>query len=393
MLGGAEALAGFYREPSLALLFRLGAVALVLAVLGGVRSAFLQGLQRIHALAALGALTAAAMLGFTLALAPWLGLAGIILASILTEAVVWGCTARILWTAAEEFRDARGPRVAPPATLPLLGRAFHIAAPSFLSALGVGVVAWALRSFLGQRLGFEAVGLYQVADAASRVLTLVSGAVAVPLVPAVAEMDAARSERLGAGLETILRATLVVTLPPALFLATGAGPLLTLVFGRTYAAAGPVASWLALAAMLQALWTVLWSAQVGTGRIWAGFAVAATGQALLLAGAVVLAPRWGLAGVGAAVAGSQAVSLALALGHVGRRLRTTFPGLGALAGVAGVGWAAVLMLGELGAHGVVSAAFLAAAAALGVATLLRPAERRLVVEILGPLLTRGSRRG
>src|SRR6266446_1384308 len=45
---GASRLAALFREPSLAILFRLAAVSLVLAVLGGLRSAVFQGFQEIH---------------------------------------------------------------------------------------------------------------------------------------------------------------------------------------------------------------------------------------------------------------------------------------------------------------------------------------------------------
>ncbi len=387
---GADRLAALYREPSIAVLFRLGALALVVSVVGAYRSAVLQGLQQIHLLAGLSSLGSAAMLAFTLALVPWLGLSGIILATILTEGVAWLASGRTLARAIDAIRaEARGRRrEAPPERL--FARAFHVAAPSFLNALALFGSAWFVRSWLARAQGYEAVGLYQIADSVSRVLMLVSGAIAVPLMPAVAELGPDGHGRLGAGMETILRCTLAVTLPVSVFLALGGRSLLSLVFGRSYAGAATIMVWLALATVFQALANVLWSAQVGSGRIWVGFAITAAGQAVLVAAAVVLTPGWGLAGLGIAVTAGHLLSFALALRDVGGRLRVDFRRLRPVAAVGAAAWLAVAALFRLGAPGLPSAVLLAAAAAAAQALLLTPGEWRAVRELAGSTLGRSG---
>ena len=132
---GSSGLSRLYDEPSLSLLFQLGAVALVLSVAGAVRSAVFQGFQRIHLLAGLSVLGTAAMLAFTLLLTPWLGLPGIIVAAILTEAVVWLGSARPVRRMIADVRGKPRGEVNVPPAIGLLPRAFHVAAPSFLNAL------------------------------------------------------------------------------------------------------------------------------------------------------------------------------------------------------------------------------------------------------------------
>ena len=388
---GADGLSRLYHAPALGFLFRLGAVALVFSVAGGFRSAVLQGVQRIHLLAGLSTLGTAAMLVLTLLLTPTLGLPGIILAAILAEGVVWLGAARPLWRVLAEARGApgAGDRVAP--TAPLLPRAFHIAAPSFLTALSLFGAAWFVRSYLGGALGYEAVGLYQIGDATARVLMLVSGAIAVPLVPVIAELHA--TGRGFDGVDTILRCTLFVTLPGAIFLALGGRPLLALVFGRAYAGAGGVIGWLALAAVFQAAANVCWSAQVGAGRIWVGFAITAVGQALLVGGALALTPRWGLGGLGASVAAAQALTFGLAARDVGARLHVSFRGVGPLLPVALCGWAGVAGLFWMGAEGLLSGLALVAGVVLWQALLLRPSEWSLAWKLGGLLALRGAPRG
>lgn len=392
MFLGADRLAALYREPSIAILFRLGAVALVFSVVGAFRSALFQGLQQIHLLAGLSSLTTAAMLVFTLALVPWLGLAGIVLATILTEGVAWLLSGRPLWRAIAGIRAASRGRsaVAPPERL--FARAFHVAAPSFLNALTLFGAAWFVRSWLAHAQGYEAVGFYQIADSMSRVLMLVSGAIAVPLVPAVAELGADGPGRIGGGLETILRCTLAVTLPVAIFLALGGRAILSLVFGHSYAGAATITIWLALATVFQALGNVVWSAQVGAGRIWVGFAITAAGQALLVAVAVALTPAWGLAGLGIAATAGQALSFGLGARDVGARLRVDFGRLRPLATVGAGAWAAVAGIFWFGAPELAGAVLVSAAVVAGQAFLLTSGEWKAVRELAGSALGRWAGR-
>lgn len=379
---GADWLAAAYREPSLAPLFRLAAAALVLGVLGGFRGALLQGLQQIHRLATLGVLNGAAMLVLTLSLVPWLGLPGILLASIGTECLAWAWTARPLARAVQGAARESAPGASGgdyPG--PLASRVFHLAAPSFLNGIVLFGAAWLVRSWLARALGYEAVGLYQVADSVSRALMLISGAIAIPLVPAVAEAHAAGPGRVASSILTVLRGTVLVTLPAAVFLAVGAGPLLALVFGDAYASAGAVTAWLALAVLVQSAANVLWSAQVGTGRIWAGFAITSAGQFVLVAGALLAAGTWGLAGVGVSALAAQALTLTLAARHVSARLAVDLAGARELLPAAVMASGLVAALHWAGAAGLGSAILAAVAVVLGEALLLRPAERRLVREM------------
>jgi len=169
--------------------------------------------------------------------------------------------------------------------------------------------------------------------------------------------------------------------------------LITLVFGQAYAAAGPITAWLAVATVFQALAYVCWSAQVGVGRVWAGFGIAGAGQAVLAVGTFAMAPTLGLTGVGLSALAAQLVTFALSARDVTARLGMSLRGLGTLAPAAACGFGLVAALVWTGADGFASAVLLAAGVVLWEALLLRPTERRLVREIVAWAASFGVRRG
>jgi lipopolysaccharide exporter len=370
LLGAAVPLSRFYRELELAPLFRLGAVLLFISLVGAVLSGAVQGFRRIDALAAVTAVKA-------LVLLPSLGLFGVIVASIVAEAIAWLLYARPLRQALAAMPVVAADPVAPG---PVVARALALSVPVVLNGLVVWGGAWFVRSYLARTTGYEAVGYFHVADACARLLLLLPSAVAIPFLPAISESIALGREATSQMVEGGLRLTLLAVAPAGAFLCLAAEPVLGLIYGEAYAgAAASLTAALVLAAGFQALGVMVWSTLVGAGRTWSGFAVQAVGQLTVIALTVALVPGHGLGGVAVASLVAALVTAGVGLGVVHAELSVR---LGAVRGaltVSVIGWLAGVVFWTLGATGWVQATALAAAIVVLQFHRLTPDERRWVL--------------
>jgi O-antigen/teichoic acid export membrane protein len=377
LLGGAGALSEFYREPTLAPLFRLAAALLFLSLFGAFLAGVLQGLRRIETLAVLTPLKAVVALGATLVLLPPFGLAGVILASIVAELVTWPFVARPL---------RRVLAVAPPPSAELIAarlvvvRALAVSVPVVLNGLVVWGAAWFIRSYLARAAGYEPVGYFHVADACARLLLLLPSAVAVPFVPAVSEANALGREPTSRMIEGTLRLTLFAVAPAGAFLCLAAGPVLGLVYGSAYVEAASLTSALVLAAGFQALGVIVWSTLVGAGRTWAGFAVQAGGQVAAIALTVLLVPAHGLAGVGVAAVVASVAATAVGFAVVRRELGVRLAAVRGGLTIAVLGWLVAAALWAAGATGWIEGVVLGAVVVALQFRQLTPDERRWLAD-------------
>jgi PST family polysaccharide transporter len=379
LLGGAGWLADLYREPALAPLFRLAAALLFASLVGAFVSGVLQGAGRIDTLAALTPLKAIVALAATLALLPRLGLAGVILASLVAEVLAWALAVRPLRQAVTAMPPDTSDDVAGRA---VVGRALGVSVPVVLNGLVIWGGAWLLRSYLARAAGYEPLGYFHVADACARLLLLLPSAVAVPFVPAVSASSGAGREATAAMVERTLRLTLFAVAPAGVALCLAAAPVVELVYGAAYLPAASLTSALVIAAGLQAIAVIVWSTLVGLGRTWVGLGVQAGAQAAAVLLSVVLLPWQGLAGVGVAaiVAAAAAVVVGLAIlrSAVGVRLAAVRAPLVVAIG----GWLLAGALRGAGATGWLEAGAAAAAVVALQLRALTPGERRWVAERL-----------
>jgi len=375
LLAGATPLSAAYREAALAPLFRLAAVLLFLSLVGAFLAGVLQGFRRIDTLAALTPVKALVALGATVVLLPSLGLVGVILASIVAELVTWPLVARPLRRALADA-PASSADVVPAGEV--VARALALSVPVVLNGLAVWGGAWFIRSYLARVAGYEAVGYFHVADASARVLLLLPSALAVPFVPAVSESTAVGREATRDMVEGTLRLTLFAVAPAAAFLCLAAEPVLELVYGSAYVAAGSLAGALALAAACQAVGVIVWSTLVGAGRTWAGFGVQAGGQLLFAALTALLVPSHGLGAVGVAALASSAATAAVGLAILRAEVSVRPAALRGLLAVAVAGWSVAAACWSAGATGWLEAIVLAAGIVILQLRQLTPGERRWV---------------
>lgn len=338
LVGGAGLLARLYDEPALVALFRLAAALLVATLFGALLAGLLQGLRRIGTLALLGPLKALTALGGTLLLVSKCGVAGVLLAGLGAELLAGALAGTVLRRALPPSGPGSHPTGAR-----LAARGLAVSLPIFVNGFLLWGGAWAVRTYLAHARGWAAVGHYQVADALGRALLVIPTAVTVPLLPLLTEVTVQPGGRPGRTTWQALRLTAMLTLPVALFVALGGGALVELLYGRTYAPAGPLATLLAPAAMLQALTLVLWSLMIASGRLWAGVLAQGTGQALLVLALPALVPPFGLIGLGLGHLLAQGAALALA-GAATRDLLGRDPALIGPVALSAVAWALVGLL-------------------------------------------------
>jgi O-antigen/teichoic acid export membrane protein len=376
LLGGADALSRFYREPALAPLFRLAAALLFAALVGATLASAAQGVQRIDALAAATAVKAVVALGATLVLLPSFGLVGVVVASIVAEAIAWPLVGRPLrqaLAAAPAGTDAvaAGPTVA---------RTLALSLPVVLNGLVVWGGAWFVRSYLARKAGYEAVAYFHVADACARLLLLMPSAMAVPFLPAISASVALGRETTSRMIEGGLRLTLLAVAPAGAFLCLAAEPVLAVVYGDVYAgAAASLTAALVLAAGFQAMTVIVWSTLVGAGRTWSGLAMQSAGQLALVTVTAVLVPALGLSGVALAAIVAAVATAALGLTLVCSELGVRFAAVRSALTVALLGWLGAAALWTAGATGWLAAVALAAAVVMLQFQRLTPDERRWVL--------------
>jgi O-antigen/teichoic acid export membrane protein len=389
LLAGAVPLSHFYREPMLAPLFRLSAALLFVALVGAVLASAVQGFQRIDMLATVTAVKAVVALGATLLLLPSLGLVGVIVASIMAEAIAWLILGRPLRQALAATPGVDADAVA---AGPIVARALALSVPVVLNGLVVWGGAWFVRSYLARTAGYEAVGYFHVADACARLLLLLPSAMAVPFLPAISEAVALGRDATSRMVEGGLRLTLLAAAPAGAFLCLAAKPVLGLIYGETYAgAAAALTSALVLAAALQAVAVMVWSTLVGAGRTWAGFAVQGAGQLVLVTLTVALVPAHGLGGVAVAAIVASVATAGLGLGVVRAELAVRLTAVRSALIVSVIGWGAAAALSTAGPTGWLEAGALAAALVVLQFYWLPPAEQRAVLERLRRPVTEVAR--
>jgi len=222
----------------------------------------------------------------------------------------------------------------------------------------------------------RAVAIYNLPLTLVEITFLIPAAIAVPFYPLLTRQLRDDREDARGSFDVLFRLFLLGSVPIALVLGVGGGDLLAFVFGDAYRASADVLVWLSATVVLNfviyLLWYGLLAAHLERGRLPAMLA----GLAVNVAANLVLIPRYGPEGAGAALALTDAL-MAVWLAVVVRRGVVAVPFARRLVEpVLGLALAAAVVSLTRGLSDLVSAA-LAVAAYLGVLLLtryVRPAE-------------------
>lgn len=157
---------------------------------------------------------------------------------------------------------------------------------------------------LGRLRGAEEVGTFAVAFRVISVLVAVVGTVSGVLYPKLAHLFAADPEGFALLVARMRKYSLAIGLPLGLAISVLADPIVRLLFGAEFEAAGGSLRILGWFIPLFCVYSPLSSAMLAMGgeRTWLALSAVATG--LVIAGSLTLAPAWGHLGVAAALLGS-----------------------------------------------------------------------------------------
>ena len=293
--------AALFHPASEVLPIALCSVGVILTSVGGAYGAVVSGQERIH-LNAVGSIGMAVLWGLlVLALVGLrLGVFGLIVLYVihkLANVSALRAVSRRLCGVRPRY-DFRSLRVR---------EALGAAAP-FALVLALNDAYWNVGMILLGRLrGAEEVGTFAAAYRVIAVLVAVVGTVSGVLYPRFANLFVADPPGFAAVVNRTRKYSLAIGLPLGLALAALAGPVIALLFGSAFAAAGASLQVLAWVIPLVCLSSPLSSALLAMGaeRAWLVLMAVATG--LVIGGNALLAPAWGHVGAAAALLGSAAL--------------------------------------------------------------------------------------
>jgi O-antigen/teichoic acid export membrane protein len=293
------------RQPSLATLIRLSAPGAFLAVLTGVQSGILIGLEEFRGLAAVSLAGGISIVAGVLLGSVSRGLAGATLGWVIGTAIQWA----VGWY---RVRKAKAQLGCPLRLPPSFHRGLLVSytAPTFLASVVLSAALFRCNTLLLQSHSLSEVGLYAAADRFRLMLLFVPGAILSTMFPILANL---RGGRDSAAFAQVLRQSawlIVVVLGlPAVVTAVCATRLLAATFGGTFSAAAPTLIILCAASVLEAANIMLGYVLNVGGRVWLRSCIdMGLGGLLLLLGTRWI-PRFGSIGF----AGAYAMSFALAV--------------------------------------------------------------------------------
>ncbi|MDZ4805728.1 MAG: oligosaccharide flippase family protein [Candidatus Eisenbacteria bacterium] len=278
--------------------------------------ACLQGLHDIRRLSFLNAAVSAFYLVLAIPAARWFGVTGAFAAMALSHV---GFT---LAGAATLPRGARGPRWTGE-TGQVLERGMRLGWPLLISSLALALSGWLIRTWLGQTADLAEVGRYQVAETLNQAILFAPLALAIPLFPLASTMaDASREEKARAFGPAFAYVALF-SLPVAIIVGWGAR-LWVGFFGPDYHSAWPIVYLMTAGYFLQSLGSITGALLAGFGLTLDSLKLTVLWSGLFVLGGLVLAPRFGAAGVAAAQVGASLVHVIVLAIYFRRRLGIRF---------------------------------------------------------------------
>lgn len=373
-----------FRAPDFVPAFRIGAVALVPAVLAGMAQAGLQGLQDYRRVTMISLVSTAFLLASTVGLlSAGAGVVGAVAAIAATGVVATVLSVGALRRHLDVPAVGRG-------SLPTAARAkLRRYVPAVSAVLLLDTVVWQRSEvfFLGVFRTPREVAWYALAfGVAATVMRLLPRAVSAVLAPVASGMYGASD---GAGLQTLFRTgsryIVILASPIVVGGALLARPLLTTVYGAEYGPAAVALPLVLLGAGFGAVGSVSAGIQSGVERQDTVLKIAVIATVVNLALDVALIPGWGVAGAAAANAVAQTGAVVAGIAVTARLVGVGFPVgdcMRVLVSAGGAGAGAYAVAGAVrGPAGL--------AAAVGAAALLYPVAllttRALRAEDLGRL--------
>ena len=286
---------GIYHRLELAPLIRLGAGVLLLGALGtaGFGQALLQGLQEIKRISIINIIVGVVSLPVLIAATKFGRLPG----QLFGQVVMAGLGLILVMNALRQAHPGFGTLRFDRSFWPVL---MYLAVPAFLSGLVMTPAQLLTTSRLFLAKGPADVGLFNISYGLFMLVLFIPNAVAMPLVPMIAESWPANPERLRQLTRTALELVAFVSLLLAAGVGIFARPLIHLLYGPTFLDATPAMILMSGAVFFTTIGTIIGCYFAGTGKMWTGMAFNLGWFVVLLGAAFGFIVPWGAAGLAAA---------------------------------------------------------------------------------------------
>ena len=273
-------------RPEMAWLIRLAAPGVFCTLFSGVQLGALAGLEDFRTYAYVNGIGNACIFVFIVGGTVTNGVAGAIEGWVLGNICLCVCG----FIALRHVRQRLGLMESPvPALLSERHILFSYGVPTFIASFMLGPVLLRCNALMMATHSLSAVGLYSAADRLRLLLLFVPTALTSTLFPVLSNL---RGTSDHSGYKGAVRASsamsLIVLAVPAIAFALGARFLLSMAFGRSFAAAAPILVVLCVAAVSESANMILGYVLLTSGNVWLR-AIIDLGLALLL---LVLATLW-----------------------------------------------------------------------------------------------------
>jgi O-antigen/teichoic acid export membrane protein len=273
-------------RPEMVSLIRLAAPGVFCTLFSGVQLGVLAGLEDFKSYAYVNGIGNCCILAFILVGTLTHGVAGAVGGWVLGNICLCVCG----FSALRDVRQRLGLTMRP---VPSLFSERHIlfsySFPTFIASFVLGPVLLRCNALMMKTHSLAEVGLYSAADRFRLLLLFVPTALMATLFPVLSNLRGTSDHR---GYKAAVRVSsamnLLVLALPATAVAIGSKSILTMAFGRSFAAAGPTLAVLCAAAVSESANMMLGNVLLTSGKVWLR-AIIDLGLALLL---LVLATFW-----------------------------------------------------------------------------------------------------
>ncbi len=368
--------------PPLAFMLQLGAPILLISALLGVQTGCLAGFQDFRTIARINLYQGLLSLPLTFILIYRFGMAGAVLSLVLAAFIhlllsSWAlgraCRA---WGLTPDYRRCLSEQ----RTL------WRFSLPAVLAGSMLSPVTWAAHAILVQQPGgYAELGLFYAASKLQVLIMFASNAVSLVTGPLLAEIHGSRDrERFARASNLNLKAAWSLALPGG-FLLIGLSPWLMALFGPAFQEGRLIPAVLICVAVLNLVNDTVGQTLISSGRMWAGFVLYLAWGLTLLAGAWLLVPALGAAGLALAYFLAYAGHAGWALFYTRRRFgRESVAHAAGLATLTGVMFLLALNIGSLPDAMLLSLAILGAAFCVAWGWRLLPTDgRRQLLAVAG----------
>ena len=291
--------------PHLAPYIRAAAPQLLLGALNAAQVGSLSGLEAYRAIARVNVVSGA--IGFPLVVAGawgW-GVPGAVWGNTAALAVSWAAHGYALRSAARTARVSVGLT----GWRSDLGMLLHFSLPGVIASVLVTSATWVATAVLvNQPGGYGEMGLYSAATRVKQIPEILLGLVLSPLLPVLSDTFARRDLP---GFTRVLRAayaaSAAVVVPSAVLLAAAPDTILA-PFGAQFLGNPAVVQWLGLQLLVWGLFYPPLTVLASTGRMWAALAYHAGWTSIFGVAVGSLVPRFGAAGLAAALVIAYAIA-------------------------------------------------------------------------------------